>query len=166
LPKNFTANKGKMRDLQEYKLVTAQKRLERINKMIAMFQDDKTLDEWGVEINSQMTKIDGKKLIPPKILDQNNRYVDFKQFQDRKAQTTQPLKFGKQEWAIIYHEKDTDNVTAFLHEVVRAQGSLGMKLVNDPNDESEVLYVQIPYNSDGFKAKSWIDVIKSDISYV
>jgi len=56
-----------MRELQPYKLVTAQKRLERINRMVAMFQDDKTLLEWGVEINSQMTKIDGKKLMPPRI---------------------------------------------------------------------------------------------------
>ena len=102
-----------MRELQDYKLVTAQKRLERINRMIAMFQDDKTLLEWGVEVNSQMTKIDGKKLMPPRILDQN-RYVDFKQFQDRRVHNTQPLKFGKQEWAVIYHEKDADNVTAFL----------------------------------------------------
>lgn len=61
-----------------------------------------------------MTRIDGKKLMPPKILDQT-RYVDFKQFQDRKVQTTQPLKFGKQEWAVIYHEKDADNVTEFLN---------------------------------------------------
>jgi hypothetical protein len=56
--------------------------------MITKFQDDQILLEWGVEINSQMTKIDGKKLFPPKILDQNSRYVDFKQFQDRKVQTT------------------------------------------------------------------------------
>lgn len=42
-----------------------------------------------------------------------------------------------------------------------------MKLVVDPNDDqAEVLYVQIPWKSDGFKAKSWIDVIDSDILYV
>lgn len=42
-----------------------------------------------------------------------------------------------------------------------------MKLVVDPNDENaEVLYVQIPYKSDGRKAKSYIEVIESDIAYV
>lgn len=52
------------------------------------------------------------------------------------------MKFGKQEWAVIYHEKDADNVTEFLKQVCKAQGSLGMRLVVDPNDENaEVLYV-------------------------
>ena len=42
-----------------------------------------------------------------------------------------------------------------------------MKMVIDPNDEdAEVLYVQIPYESLGGKAKSYIDVIQSDIAYV
>ena len=37
LPPNFTKDQRKMRMLQEYKLITAQKRLERIDRMIAMF---------------------------------------------------------------------------------------------------------------------------------
>jgi len=74
-----------MRSIQEYKLVTAQKRLERIQRMTAMFQNDQTLAQWGVEVDSNMTKIDGKKLEPPRIIDQN-RSVEFKQFQDRKIQ--------------------------------------------------------------------------------
>jgi len=41
-----------------------------------------------------------------------------------------------------------------------------MRLVDNPEDENEILYVQIPFKSDGFKSKSWIDVIESDISYV
>ena len=76
-----------MRELQEYKLVTAQKRLDRICKMIAMFQNDKTLSQWGVEVDGNMTKLDGKKLEPPRILDQG-RSVDFKSFQDRKIPST------------------------------------------------------------------------------
>jgi len=49
---------------------------------------------------------------------------------------------NKQEWAVIYHEKDADSVTDFLNQCAKAQGSLGMKLVIDPNDENaEVLYV-------------------------
>ena len=106
-----------------------------------------------------MTKLDGKKLEPPRILDQG-RSVDFKSFQDRKIPSTQPLKMGKQEWAVIYHEKDAENVTEFLNQCKKAQSTLGMKMVVDPNDENaEVLYVQIPYESDGRKAKSYIDVI-------
>ena len=88
-----------------------------------------------------MTRLDGKKLEPPRILDQG-RAVDFKSFQDRKIPSTQPLKMGKQEWVVIYHEKDADNVTEFLKQCVKAQSSLGVKLVVDPNDEdAEVLYV-------------------------
>jgi hypothetical protein len=83
-----------MRVLQKYKLVTAQKRLDRICKMISMFQNDKTLDKWGVEVDCNMTRLDGKKLEPPRILDQG-RAVDFKSFQDRKIPSTQPLKMGK-----------------------------------------------------------------------
>jgi hypothetical protein len=113
LPPDFTKDQRKMRDIQAYKLVTAQKRLERICKMITKFQDDATLKEWGVEVNSQMTYIEGKKLQPPNIIDQN-RSVVFKMFQDRKIQTTQPLKMGKQEWAVIYHQDDTNAVTDFL----------------------------------------------------
>ena len=42
-----------------------------------------------------------------------------------------------------------------------------MKLVVDPNDEdAEVLYVQIPYKSEGKKADSYIKVIESDLAYV
>jgi hypothetical protein len=155
-----------MQAIQPYKLVTAQLRLEKINMMISKFQNDKTLESWGVEVNSQMTRIDGKKLEPPRLIDQN-RAVDFKQFQDRKIHSTQPLKFGKQEWAVIYHEKDFNNVTDFLKQVSKAQSSLGMRLVVDPNDEdAEVVYVQIPFKSDGFKAKSYIDVIEMDLAYV
>jgi hypothetical protein len=134
--------------------------LERINKMISMFTNDETLKEWGVEVSGNMTKIDGKKLEPPRIHGDGGRSVEFKMFQDRKVKSTQPLKFGRQEWAVIYHENDANNVTDFLNQVVKAQGSLGMKLVIDPNDEdAEVVYVQIPYKSDGRKAASYLDVI-------
>lgn len=47
--------------------------------MVAMFQEDKTLIEYGVEVDTNMTRIDGKKLEAPRIIDQN-RSVDFKQF--------------------------------------------------------------------------------------
>jgi hypothetical protein len=46
---------------------------------VAKFKGDQTLEQWGVEVNDVMTKIDGKKLPPPRILNQNNS-VDFKQF--------------------------------------------------------------------------------------
>jgi hypothetical protein len=84
LPPDFTKDQRKMRAIQDYKLVTAQKRLERINKMISMFTNDQTLQDWGVEVNGNMTKIDGKKLEPPRILDKG-RSVEFKMFQDRKV---------------------------------------------------------------------------------
>lgn len=49
---------------------------------------------------------------------------------------------GKQEWAVIYHEREAEAVTDFLYQCKKAQGSLGMKLVIDPEDENaEVLYV-------------------------
>ena len=82
--------------------------------MITMFQTDEVLDKCDIEIDTNMTRLDGKKLEPPRILDQG-RSVDFKSFQDRKIPSTQPLKMGKQEWAVIYHEKDADNVTEFLN---------------------------------------------------
>jgi hypothetical protein len=42
-----------------------------------------------------------------------------------------------------------------------------MKFVIDPYDENaEVLYVQVPRESPGNKAESYIDTINMDISYV
>ena len=55
--------------------------------MAKMFQTDETLSKCDIEIETNMTTLDGKKLEPPKILNQG-RFVDFKKFQDRKIQNT------------------------------------------------------------------------------
>ena len=56
--------------------------------MIAMFQEDPTLQEHNVEVDATMTKIDGKRLAAPQILEANGRRKDFKAFVDKKVMIT------------------------------------------------------------------------------
>ena len=50
LPENFTQDSFKMRELQPYKITSAQKRKEKILKLIHKFKDDPTFGAWGVEV--------------------------------------------------------------------------------------------------------------------
>lgn len=50
LPKNFTSDSRKMRDLQEFKLSNPDQRFDRINTLIERFQHSDILNEWGLKI--------------------------------------------------------------------------------------------------------------------
>ncbi len=52
LPKDFTKDTRKMRDIQQYKITSADIRLEKILKLISKFNNDETFAEWGVSIDT------------------------------------------------------------------------------------------------------------------
>ena len=53
LPDDFTKDNNKMRDLQQYKITSAQARKDKIEKLVMKFGDDQTFKMWGVEIESK-----------------------------------------------------------------------------------------------------------------
>lgn len=84
LPDNFTRDTYKMRELQQYKITSAEKRKEKIEKLIMKFGNDQTFLQWGVEISTQMQELKGKKLYEPRIMGQG-RAVPFSDFTNRKV---------------------------------------------------------------------------------
>ncbi len=60
-----------MRDIQQYKITSADIRLEKILKLISKFNNDETFAEWGVSIDTNPANVHGKKLHEP-VIEQAN----------------------------------------------------------------------------------------------
>lgn len=67
LPENFTKDTFKMRELQGYKITSAEERKKKILKLIQKFMQDDVFDQWGVKVGQGMTELKGKKLAVPLI---------------------------------------------------------------------------------------------------
>lgn len=50
LPKDFTKDVMKMRDLQKYKITSAEERKKKILKLISKFMDDEVFDQWNMTV--------------------------------------------------------------------------------------------------------------------
>ena len=67
LPKDFTRDTRKMRDLQGYKITSAATRLEKIRKLVDKFNLDETFEEWGVATDCAPADVLGHKLEEPRV---------------------------------------------------------------------------------------------------
>ena len=65
LPENFTKDAFKMRDLQKYRITSAEKRKEKIIKLISKFINDEVLEVFGFNVEHNMADIKGKRLNLP-----------------------------------------------------------------------------------------------------
>lgn len=82
-----------MRDLQEYKVGTPDKRKEKLLSLISKFSDDATFREWGIEMEQNLLQIKGKKLHDPMIIDPvSNSQKPFREYASRRVNHFTPLK--------------------------------------------------------------------------
>jgi hypothetical protein len=62
--------------------------MEKINKIVANFQNDEEFKRWGIRLEMNMPKVSGEKLEPPKL--HNGR--SFDDFKNRKVPHLAPLR--------------------------------------------------------------------------
>lgn len=91
LPPDFTRDTRKMREIQQYKITSAQERMEKINQIVAKFQDDEEFARWGIALQTVMPSLDGHKLPKPTIDDGSGRTAMVEDFYNRRVKHLQPL---------------------------------------------------------------------------
>ena len=157
LPENFTKDTFKMRDLQNYKISNPQQRVERISLALNHLQSNEIFEENKFRIEANMAKIKGKVLYPAKVLDDRQRAVDWRDYEQGKIRHAQPIDMTGERWAMVYSAFDFNTTTYVFEQFQKAQGRFGIR-VQDPQ------WVEIPKGEDRKpKGQAWIDVIKSDI---
>ena len=132
LPKNFTKDQRKMRDLQQYKINDPNQRKRKILNLVSKFADDATFRSWGIQMEQNLMNINGKKLREPSIVDPaSGQPKQFREFVNRGVKHLQPLKVNgdsadfdgqvsKAQWAFVYHEYDeglTNDIIAAFKKV-------------------------------------------------
>lgn len=153
LPKDFTKDTRKMRDLQAYKVNGPEQRFYRISSLINKLQENEVMNEWGINVNTTFTQLKGKKLYPPKVLDGNGNQADFKDYEKGEIRHSQPVKLSYQSWVLVYSKFDYDNANLMFESLQKAQGRYGIK-VEEPQ------WIEVP---DGRDPKYFIDAIKTDM---
>lgn len=73
LPKDFTKDANKMKDLRNYMITDPTIRYNRIGDLTAtVFSQAKILNDWNIKVNQNFAQIKGKQLYHCKVLDQKN----------------------------------------------------------------------------------------------
>lgn len=128
LPKDFTKDARKMRDLHTYKISGPNERFERIQKLLGKLGDSDVFDEWSLKVNQNMTQVNAKKLYPAKVLDEKNNSVPFEAYSGGQIKHTQPLQMRKDRWAMIYSPYDFEITTNCYEMLQKAQGRFGIRV--------------------------------------
>lgn len=113
LPPDFTRDTFKMRELQKFRIVSANDRKVKILKLVEKFIVDETLQEWGISMDQSMRELKGQRLAVPQIV-HDNRLATFKDFTDRKVPHNQPLILRDQCWAFCYQRRDENLVNKIV----------------------------------------------------
>ena len=83
LPKSFTKDRSKMRDLQKYKIMNAQMRRDKIAYIHNAFVNEASkMKTRGVYLEKELMNLKGKKLHPPKLMDPGSDCGNLRSFQD------------------------------------------------------------------------------------
>ncbi len=73
LPKDFTKDANKMKDLRNYMITDPTIRYNRIGDLTAtVFSQAKILNDWNIKVNQNFAQIKGKQLYHCKVLDPKN----------------------------------------------------------------------------------------------
>ena len=138
LPKNFTSDSRKMKDLQDYKLSNPNQRYDRINTLIERIQQTDVLDQWGLKINPRFANIRAKQLPNAKI-QYNNKQYDWEAYEKKTVKHAQPIELKREAWALVYGQRDFDSANILVEMMQKASGAFGIR-VEDPQ------WVEIPRN--------------------
>ena len=68
LPKDFTSNAQKMRNLQECKINKPDERVERIERLLEKIKDNKVFNAWKLSIQDTFANLKGIVLHPPEVI--------------------------------------------------------------------------------------------------
>ncbi len=86
LPKDFTKDTKKMKDLHQYKITNPDVRLERIQSIMSKLKGAKELEKFGITLQESMTNVKARQLFHPKILDSaRNKPFDWQLYENQKA---------------------------------------------------------------------------------
>lgn len=68
LPPDFTKDQFKMRDIQEYRISSANARRQKIMKLAAKFANDETFNQWKVSLAQEMLQIKSAPKLPEPVI--------------------------------------------------------------------------------------------------
>ncbi|XP_015176453.1 PREDICTED: piwi-like protein 1 [Polistes dominula] len=138
-----------MKDLHQITNINPNYRNDIIKKFIQQIKTNdvarEILSPWGLEFDDNLTKFNGRILMPEPIYFGNNKIIQGKPNADWNNESTKnPVLRAPSltNWTIFYYQKDTPNVTAFIKTVINISSQLGLKInkpreVPLPNDRTE-----------------------------
>jgi hypothetical protein len=88
LPKDFTKDGNKMRDLRTHMITDPIDRYYRINNLIEHFAKANVLSDWQIKVNENFAQIKAKQLYHCKVLDPNNNLRDWQEYEGKRFQHT------------------------------------------------------------------------------
>ncbi len=68
LPKDFTKDTRRVRNLQSCKISNPDERFNRISKLVGKLKENEEFEKWNLKVQDNFTAIKGSVLYPPKIL--------------------------------------------------------------------------------------------------
>lgn len=134
LPKDFTSDTFMMRELQKYKIVSAEKRLEKIQKLACKFSNNPALKGRGVSIEPTPLNFDGYKLAVPRLLGGGT----FSDYLSRKVSLSESLRLKEGRWAFVYYYKDQRLAHEIIDRLKKASKKLQMTIEGAP------IFVEVP----------------------
>lgn len=102
LPKDFTKDANKMRDLRTHMITEPSDRYYRINNLIEHFAKANVLSQWQIKVQENFAVIKAKQLYHCKVLDPKGNQRDWSEYEGRRFPHTEPLQLKKNTWAIVY----------------------------------------------------------------
>ena len=81
LPKDFTKDAQKMRNLQNYKVMNPRDRYQRIYDIIQKIKENPIFKEWDVNLHSEFANVRAKQLNHPEVYNQYNTLSSFDDYE-------------------------------------------------------------------------------------
>jgi len=154
LPKDFTKDANKMKDLRNYMITDPTIRYNRIGDLTAtVFSQAKVLNDWNLKVNQNFAQIKAKQLYHCKVLDPKNNQRSWEDYEGRRFHHAQPLILEKDKWALVYTGRDFDAANNVVQTMGKAGGAFGVRI-----DEPQ--WVEVPSN----KASDFVNAIKASIN--
>jgi hypothetical protein len=98
LPKDFTKDAFKMRELHNFKISNPDERAQRIGNLMDVLGKNEVYSNWNIKAAPNMAQVRGKKLYPAKLKNDRN----FDDYVRGKVKLEDPIELKYNTWALLY----------------------------------------------------------------
>jgi hypothetical protein len=108
LPKDFTKDVRRVRNLQGCKIANPDDRFNRISGLINKLKDNDEFVKWNLKVQDNFTTIKGSVLYPPKIFQADGQDTDWLTYEKGNIKHSEPIKLLNKKWLLCYCNSDYD----------------------------------------------------------